>query len=101
MALTAIDNVHYEQPVSQGLSTYYIAHEIASTFLAALPVNEFAKWLHTVACHINIKKYKNHPRGPKKPPSKKTYDSKKPHCSTKRLLQEKKNKNNAETMVTP
>lgn len=105
VTLTAIDSVHDQKPVSQDLSTYYIAHEIASTFLAVLilsddqewhflttlPVNEFTKWLHTVACHINIKKYKKHPRGPKKPPPKKSYDPKQPHCSTKRLLPKKKN----------
>jgi hypothetical protein len=97
--LTAVDSVH-EEPVAQNLSTYYVANEIASTFLAllmlsedddwsfltALSANDFAQWLRRVASHINIKKYRKHSRGPKKPPPKKTYDAKQSHFSTQRLL---------------
>lgn len=97
--LAAVDSVH-EEPVAQNLSTYYVANEIASTFLAllmlsedddwsfltTLSANDFAQWLRCVASHINIKKYRKHSRGPKKPPPKKTYDAKQPHFSTQRLL---------------
>jgi hypothetical protein len=62
LALAALDSVH-RQPVSKTLSTYYIGHEIAATFLALLLLTtvkdwcflapysavEFACWLRDVA----------------------------------------------------
>jgi hypothetical protein len=100
MSLSAIDAVHSET-VSDTMSTYYIGQEIASTFLALFLLtaqhewaflhscssNEFAQWLRQVASNVRVKKYKKHSRGPKKPPQKIPYDSKQPHVSTKKLLQ--------------
>lgn len=100
MSLSAIDAVHSET-VSNTLSTYYIGHEIASTFLPLFLLTmpdewaslhncsaaEFAQWLRQVAINVQVKKYKKHLRGPKKPPQKTPYDSKQPHVSTKKLLQ--------------
>lgn len=102
LLLAAIDSTQ-EEPVSPTLSTYYLAHQIAATFLALLTLTasedwrfigmlspaEFAQWLRDTAAHIDIRKYRKTPRGPKKPPPKKSHDPKRPHFSTQRLLQGK------------
>jgi hypothetical protein len=102
LMLTAIDSAQ-DEPVSQTLSTYYLAHQIAATFLALLTLSEsedwrfigalspaaFAQWLRDTAAHIDVRKYRKTPRGPKKPPPKKSHDPKQPHFSTQRLLQGK------------
>jgi len=101
VALTALDSVHPE-PVSPMISTYYVGHEIAATFLALLMLSEaddwrflgrlspaeFAHWLRDVALRVNLKQYQKHSRGPKKPREKTAYDPKHPHVSTQRLLQQ-------------
>jgi hypothetical protein len=104
MALCALDSVH-EKPVSDAISTYSMGHEIASTFLALFllssaqewnflsqcSVVEFAQWLRNVALGVNLKKYKKHSRGPKKPRQKIPYDPKHPHVSTQQLILKDKN----------
>ena len=113
-ALTALDSAHPE-PVSQTVSTYYVGHEIAATFLALLMLSEagdwrflaglppagFAQWLRDVASGVNPKKYKKHGRGPKKPQQKTPYDPKHPHVSTYRLLRGQGNKTDAQHAATP
>lgn len=103
IALSALDCAH-QKPVSDTISTYYVGHEIASTFqslllltavddwrfLAHYSVDEFAQWLKKVAGSVNLKKYQKHARGPKKPRQKIPYDSKHPHVSTYQLLQKHK-----------
>ena len=105
VALSALDCVH-EEPVSDTISTYYVGHEIAATFLATLLLTttedwhflapyssaEFAQWLLDVALQVNIEKYKKHSRGPKKPRQKIPYNPKQPHVSTYQLIQKRKNK---------
>ena len=105
LALSALDSVH-QQPVSETISTYYIGHEIAATFLSLLLLTttkdwrflakcsavEFACWLRDVATGVNLKKYKKHSRGPKKPKPKTPYDPKQPHVSTQQLLEKNKKK---------
>jgi hypothetical protein len=114
VALTALDSAHPE-PVSQTVSTYYVGHEIAATFLALLMLSEagdwrflaglspagFAQWLREVASGVNPKKYKKHGRGPKKPQQKTPYDPKHPHVSTHRLLRGQGNKADTQHAVTP
>jgi hypothetical protein len=53
VTMTAIDSVYEEATVSQGLSTYYMAHEIASTFLAVLILSDDQEWyfLTTLSVH--------------------------------------------------
>lgn len=105
LALNALDNVHQKE-VSQTVSTYYVGHEIAATFmalllltdsldwvfLAKLPPADFAEWLQSVASGMDLKKYKKHSRGPKKPRQKPPYDPNHPHVSTYKLLEEDKAK---------
>jgi hypothetical protein len=100
LILNTLDSVQTE-PVSPSLSTYYLGHEIAATFLALLLLTggqewrflaeltpaAFAQWLRDVAAHAQLRKYQKHGRGPKKPKQKTPYDPKHPHVSTQRLLQ--------------
>jgi hypothetical protein len=103
LALAALDSAQAE-PVSDTLSTYYVGHEIAATFLAVLSLTapedwqflaslspaEFAGWLRRGAARIHPRKYQKHSRGPKKPRSKVPYDPKQPPVSTQRLLHKRK-----------
>ena len=105
LMLSAVDCA-FEQPISETVSTYYIGHEIASTFLALLLLTtakdwqhlsecsavEFAHWLRDIALAIDPSKYQKHSRGPKKPKPKTAYDPKHPHVSTYQLLLAKKKK---------
>ncbi len=100
--IAALDAAH-ETPVSEGISGYYIAAEIAATFLALLRLvpacdwgfiaaqtpAEFAVWLRETARNVPLRTLKKHPRGPKKPTSKAPYDPKQPHVSTYQLLANK------------
>ncbi len=45
-----------------------------------------AAWLLTTAEHVQLRKYRKHPRGPKKPPMKRTHDLHRPPVSVTRLL---------------
>lgn len=97
--LASLDSAH-EKPVSENISGYYVAHEIAATFLAliqlgegldwgfiaAAPPAEFAVWLRETARHVRLPTLKKHPRGPKKPGQKAPFDPKQPHVSTDQLL---------------
>lgn len=97
--LAAMDGAH-QKPVSQNLSSYYMAHDIAATFYALLLLSEaqdwrflatcspaqFAQWLRDTAFHVKLEKLKKHARGPKKSKNKPPYDPKQPHVSTYQLL---------------
>jgi hypothetical protein len=109
LMLSAIDSA-FDAPVSETVSTYYIGHEIGATFLALFLLTnlaewqwlphcstvEFARWLRDVARGINLKKYKKHSRGPKKPKPKIPYDPKHPHVSTHQLLEARKKQSQKE-----
>ena len=97
--ISALDCAH-GKPVSKDLSGYYIAHEIAATYLALVQLGEaldwqfvaacppaaFAAWLRETALHVRLQSLKKHPRGPKKPQQKPPYDPSQPHVSTYQLL---------------
>jgi hypothetical protein len=97
--MSTLDCVH-EKPVSKDLSGYYIAHEIAATYLALIRLGaaldwqtvaaysppEFAAWLRETALHVRLQSLKKHPRGPKKPRQKPPYDPNQPHVSTYQLF---------------
>jgi hypothetical protein len=97
--ISTLDCAH-EKPVSKDISGYYIAHEIAATYLALVhlgagldwqsiatcPPPEFAAWLRETALHVRLDTLKKHPRGPKKPKQKPPYDPSQPHVSTYQLL---------------
>ncbi len=82
------------------LSGYYLADEVAGNYRAVerlVPANcwyrlsesspaEFWDWCGDVAKQIEPAAFRKHPRGPKKPPPRKTSGWKRPHYSTHRLL---------------
>jgi len=53
---------------------------------AAMTSEDFARGMMRWATHVDLSKYKRHPRGPKKPVPKRTKHAKKTHVSTARLL---------------
>jgi len=109
--LASLDSAH-EKPVSQEVSSYYIAHDahdISSSFQALILLGEsldwgflatcsplqFAQWLRHVALHINLQALRKHSRGAKKPKQKLPYDPKHPHESTYQLLMGRKKSRNS------
>lgn len=96
----ALRNVHGAETIEQEVSGYYIADEIAGTYrgmMIAIPekhwrvfrrmtTQEFAKALRRLASNVKLRKYKKHPRGPKKPGPRRVPDKNRPHVSTFRLI---------------
>ena len=87
-------------PAAAGVSGYYIALEVrqaADGLSVAVPAAEWAgfatataaalaAWLRTTATGIDLRRYRKHPRGPKKPPPPKAAYQNGGHVSTERLL---------------
>lgn len=100
----ALRAAHGEKKVTEELSGYYLANEIArmySGMMIAIPeeewivfarmtVKEFARVLTGLAQRVRLETLKKHPRGPKKPVVKKPKNKKEPHVSTARLLEKRK-----------
>jgi Transposase DDE domain len=100
----ALRAAHGEKKVTEEVSGYYIANEIARTYngmmiaipeeewivFAEMTVTEFARVLKALAQGVRLETLKKHPRGPKKPVIKKPKNNKEPHVSTARLLEKKK-----------
>jgi IS4 transposase len=100
----ALREAHGEEKVREEVSGYYIANEIARTYggmmiaipdeewavFAGMTVKEFARVLKGLADRVRLETLKKHPRGPKKPVTKKPKNSNEPHVSTARLLEKTK-----------
>jgi hypothetical protein len=83
------------------LSYYYLALEIAEARFgmdiiiahsywkqcATMSLTEFVAWVQAIARNANLRKYRSHPRGPKRPPPKRASGKRKAHVSTHRILQ--------------
>jgi IS4 transposase len=96
----ALRGCHGAQKVEEEVSNYYIAAEIETTSRGMLiaispehwqpfetmPPTEFATVMLMLAGKVNLRHYKKHPRGPKKPQPKRNYDPAHPHVSTAKLL---------------
>jgi IS4 transposase len=96
----ALRAVHGRKKVDQEVSGYYLSLEIQHTYdgmMIAVPGEhwaifrdmtdaKFARILEDIAGHVNLSKYRKHPRGPKKPPPKKTKYKNGGHVATARLL---------------
>jgi hypothetical protein len=94
------------EKVQNEVSGYYIANEVRATAMGMSiaiepPVWEpfqtmapatLAKAMRGWAAHVQLRKFKRHPRGPKKPVPKRTRYAKKTHVSTARLLSESRKK---------
>ena len=96
----ALRSVHGAEAVNDTVSGYYLNMEIRGTYdgmMIAIPerhwkvfrtlsVKEFARVLKDTASHLTLSRYRKHPRGPKRPPPKKTAYANGGHVSTFRVL---------------
>jgi IS4 transposase len=87
-----------------GVSGYYIALEVRQAYdglsvavpadewaaFGTAPAAELAAWLRRVAAGVELRRYRKHPRGPKKPPPEKAAYQNGGHVSTDRLLRQRK-----------
>jgi hypothetical protein len=100
----ALSQVHGAETLEREFSDYYLASELDAIppgMLVALPeeqwrpfrtlpVEDFAAWLRKLAAQVRLARFKKHPRGPKKPSSKRVHDPKKPHVSTAKVIAARK-----------
>lgn len=98
--MAALRCVHGADVIEQDVSGYYVADELSAVYqgmMIAIPEKhwqifgrmtpgEFADTLRVLASKVNLRRFKKHPRGPKKPQPKRRYDKKHPHVSTFRLI---------------
>ncbi len=95
----ALRAVHGEEEADE-LSGYYLALEVKQVHegmiiavpptcwdeVAGLKTQAFAKLLKKIAAHVDLDQYRKSPRGPKKPPPKKSRYRNGGHVSTHKLL---------------
>jgi len=100
IVMAALRATHRDQAINDTVSEYYIAQEIATNtggMLIAVPQSEWTIFtqansaelgsiLLNIVSHVDLNKYKKHPRGPKKPPMEKNQFRGHPHVSTAKLL---------------
>jgi hypothetical protein len=60
------------------------------TVFQTLTLVAMATWLIETAGRVQLRKYRKHSRGPKKPPAKRYHDPNRPHVSVARVLAERK-----------
>jgi hypothetical protein len=103
-AKAALAKGHGADTIEQEFSDYYLAAEldaVAAGMAVALPtqdwhvfrplpLTEFVAFLLTLAHNVRLARFRKHPRGPKKPQPKRSYDPKHPHVSTARLIAARK-----------
>ena len=96
----ALRAVHGRETVQREISGYYLSLEISQTYdgmMVAIPARHWKKFrtltpaklarvLKELAANINLRRYQKHPRGPKKPPPKKSTYKNGGHVSTAKLL---------------
>lgn len=96
----ALRSVHGSQKVEKEISGYYLSLEISQTYdgmMVAIPARhwkifrtltpaELACALKELAANVNLRRYQKHPRGPKKPPPRKSKYKNGGHVSTAKLL---------------
>ena len=90
--------------VDEGISGYYLVNEMANVaesletlvepddwaVFQTLTVAAMAAWLVETARRVQLRKYRKHPRRPKKPPVKREHNPQRPHVSVARMLAERK-----------
>ena len=95
----ALRAAHGEE-AADGLSGYYLALEVRQVHpglliaippeewspIAAMEAKAFARWLKVIAGRVDLARYRKTPRGPKKPPPKKSRYRNGGHVSTHKLL---------------
>ncbi len=99
----ALRAVHGGEKVHQDISAYSLALEISQTsdgMMVAIPSphwsifrsmnpQQLADVLQDLAEHVNLRRYKKHPRGPKKKPTQRTVYKNGGHVSTAKVLTKK------------
>ena len=100
----ALRSVHGAQAIEQNFSGYYLAAELSNVYqgmMIAIPAphwNVFSQLtqrglievLQMLAHNVKLSRFQKHPRGPKKPTTKREADPKHPHVSTARLIATRK-----------
>jgi len=100
----ALSSVHGAERVDNEVSGYYIADEISGTYrgmVIAIRDEEWAEFrylseaqfvalLKKLASKVRMRRFRKHPRGPKKYVPKRKFDPKHPHVSTARLIANRK-----------
>lgn len=96
--------VYGAEAIDEGVSGYYMVNEMAHVaesletlvepedwaVFQTLTLAAMATWLIETAGRVQLRKYRKHPRGPKKPPVKREHDPKRPHVSVARVLAQRK-----------
>ena len=96
----ALRAAHGEAKVTEEVSAYYMANEMARTYagmmiaipedswqvFAGMTAGELGRVLQDLAGRVRLETLRKHPRGPKKPVAKKPRDKRQPHVSTAQLL---------------
>lgn len=96
----ALRGCHGARKAEEEVSNYYIAAELETTsrgMMIAIPQEhwrvfgkmsaaEFVTIMFMLAGKVNLRHFKKHTRGPKKPQTARTYDPAHPHVSTAKLL---------------
>jgi hypothetical protein len=100
----ALRAAHGVERVDHEVSGYYLVNDLVhqSESLQAMVEAEdwavfrtvsacvMAAWLIAQAARLDLRRYRKHPRGPKKAPPKRVHDPKHPHVSIARLLTQRK-----------
>ena len=103
----ALRSVHRTDKIETGISSYYLADEIKGTYrgmMIAIPPEEWRIFqnmtftqlspiLKHLAGIVKLRAFRRHPRGQKKPQQKRTYFKNRPHVSTFKILNQKKQEN--------
>jgi len=102
----ALSGVYGANKIDNEVSGYYVADEISATYrgmMIAVPEEEwlmFRKYTQSklvavliqLATKVKLSRFRKHPRGPKKPATKRKNDPKHPHVSTARILAKRRSK---------
>ena len=100
----ALRAVHGRTTVQQQVSAYYLALELSQTYdgmmiaiptpkwtmFRALTPAQLARVLKELAANMNLRRYRKHPRGPKKPPPQRARCKNGGHVSTAKLITQRK-----------
>lgn len=105
----ALRQVHGAETIDTEVSGYYMVNEMGRVSesletlvepedwaaFQTLTAETMAAWLLATAQHVQLRKYRKHPRGPKKPAPARTHDPNKPHVSVARVLAQRAKHTNA------
>jgi IS4 transposase len=96
----ALRSVHGAKVVTEEVSGYYLADEVAGTYRGMMIANPEEEWavfqdlspvelgqvLHDLARKVRLSEFRKQPRGPKKPQPKRRIEGQQNHVSTAKLL---------------